>query len=337
MIMKVPRLRFNWTHSFIAFVVTITMAYGAEPVQNPVEVGSVRWGRDLDAALKKSADTGRPVLVLFQEIPGCAGCRTFGQTVLTSPLLVEAIEDEFLPVLVYNNRRSGMDKKLLDRFKEPAWNYQVVRFLNSEGRDIIARKDRIWSLGGIASRMIEALKAAHRPIPRYLETVAAEDRTKNHAVSAFAMHCFWTGEMELGKVDGVLSTEAGWTEGREVTRVVHDKEKITLQDLARKARNARCALKVYAPGKEANALKNFPTGQLDARYRKASPSDQKKQLAYWSAIQRLPGLTQMQKTKVNAFIRSDRSKALQWLSPRQRRALRTRKAGSAVEAEKRRR
>ena len=79
-------------------------AHGAEPEGNPVEVGLVRWGRDLDAALKRSAETGRPVLVLFQEIPGCAGCRAFGQNVLTSPLLVEAIEDEFLPVLVYNNR-----------------------------------------------------------------------------------------------------------------------------------------------------------------------------------------------------------------------------------------
>ena len=35
-----------------------------------IEVGKVKWGRDLDAALAKSKQTGRPVLVLFQEVPG---------------------------------------------------------------------------------------------------------------------------------------------------------------------------------------------------------------------------------------------------------------------------
>ena len=28
------------------------------------------WGRDLDTALENSANAGKPVLVLFQEIPG---------------------------------------------------------------------------------------------------------------------------------------------------------------------------------------------------------------------------------------------------------------------------
>ena len=321
----------------ITFIALAMTAHGAEPEGNPVEVGLVRWGRDLDAALKRSAETGRPVLVLFQEIPGCAGCRAFGQNVLTSPLLVEAIEDEFLPVLVYNNRRDGMDKKLLNRFKEPAWNYQVVRFLNARGSDLIPRKDRIWSLGGIASRMIEALKETNRPIPKYLEAVAAENKSKNHAVNAFAMHCFWTGEMELGKVEGVVTTEAGWIEGREVTRVVYDKEKITLQALAKKARDVRCALRVYLRGKEANALKGFTTGQLDGRYRKANSSDQKKQITRWKTIQGLPGLTEMQKTKLNAFIWSDRSEALEWLSPRQLRALKIAEPSAASDADKRRR
>lgn len=35
-----------------------------------VEVGKVKWGRDIDAALKESKKSGRPVLVLFQEVPG---------------------------------------------------------------------------------------------------------------------------------------------------------------------------------------------------------------------------------------------------------------------------
>lgn len=40
-------------------------------VQNQVEeLGQVNWGRDLDAAKAKSAQSGKPILVLFQEVPG---------------------------------------------------------------------------------------------------------------------------------------------------------------------------------------------------------------------------------------------------------------------------
>lgn len=146
--------------------------FGDETINIPIEAGNVRWGRDLDAALENSAKTGKPVLVLFQEIPGCSGVQKFGREVLTNPSLVEAIENEFLPVLVYNNRKGGMDEKHLKRFQEPAWNYQVIRFLDAEGRDVIPRKDRIWTTSGVASLMVDALKAANRAVPQHLNTLA---------------------------------------------------------------------------------------------------------------------------------------------------------------------
>lgn len=37
---------------------------------NPAELGRVEWSRDLDASIKRAAATGKPVLLLFQEIPG---------------------------------------------------------------------------------------------------------------------------------------------------------------------------------------------------------------------------------------------------------------------------
>ena len=141
-------------------------------MDNPIEAGNVRWGRDLDGALTNSARTGKPVLVLFQEIPGCSGVRKFGREVLTNPSLVKAIESEFYPVLVYNNRKGGPDEVYLRRFQEPARNYQVIRFLDGDARDIIPRKDRIWTTTGVASRMVEALNAAKRPVPDYLNALA---------------------------------------------------------------------------------------------------------------------------------------------------------------------
>ena len=41
-----------------------------ERVENPVELGLVHWGRKLEPALETSQRSGRPVLLLFQEIPG---------------------------------------------------------------------------------------------------------------------------------------------------------------------------------------------------------------------------------------------------------------------------
>lgn len=147
-------------------------AFGGQATDNPIEVGDVRWGRDLTAALEKSAETGKPVLVLFQEVPGCSGVRQFGGEVLTNPLVVQAIEDEFIPMLVYNNRSSGMDRQLLEQYREPAWNYQVIRFLDAEGKDVIPRKDRVWTTSGVAMRMIDALQAVDRAVPDYLRELA---------------------------------------------------------------------------------------------------------------------------------------------------------------------
>jgi hypothetical protein len=154
----------------MTFTIVLT-AFSGQTTENPIEVGDVQWGRDLEAALRNSANSGKPVLVLFQEVPGCSGVRKFGLEVLTNSSLVAAIENEFYPVLVYNNRKGGMDEQLLKRYSEPAWNYQVIRFLDAEGRDIIPRKDRIWTLSGVASRMIEALTVANRPVPEYLKAL----------------------------------------------------------------------------------------------------------------------------------------------------------------------
>ncbi len=147
-------------------------AIGDHTTDNPVEVGDVHWGRDFDGSLRRSAEEGKPVLVLFQEIPGCSGVRQFGREVLTNPELVRAIENEFIPVLVYNNRNTGIDREILERYQEPSWNFQVIRFLDARGKDVIPRKDRVWTTGAVAKRMIKALTAVDRPVPDYLKNLA---------------------------------------------------------------------------------------------------------------------------------------------------------------------
>ncbi len=304
-----------------------SVADGAELITSApkqrVEVGLVRWGRDLPAAQRASKESGKPILVLFQEVPGCAGCQKFGREVLSQPLIVDAIQNEFIPVLVYNNRSSGTDAQLLKRFKEPAWNYQVLRFLDSDAKDIIPRKDQVWTVSAVSNRLVEALDAAKRPTPKYLQSLVSSTTPRTQSMAAFAMHCFWTGEYELGKIDGVTATEAGWLDGREVTLVRYDTSELSLESLARQAAKVRCADKMYTPN--GKSIGQLAAGKLDKSYRTASASDQKRQLGNWSAWRKIPAINATQLTKLNAIGPRDQSAALAWLSPSQIAWLKSRK------------
>lgn len=90
-----------------------------------MELGKIQWGRDLDHALVAAQISGKPVFVLFQEVPGCQTCVSFGEQVLSHPLIVEVIETAFEPVFVYNNK-SGKHAEILRRYGEPAWNNPVA-------------------------------------------------------------------------------------------------------------------------------------------------------------------------------------------------------------------
>ena len=290
--------------------------------QKPVETGLVNWERDLDAAFETSNKTKRPVLVLFQEIPGCATCQRFGQGPLSHPLLVEAMEDLFVPVLIYNNKR-GKDSELLKRFREPSWNNPVMRFLNARGDDLIPRRDGVWTTQGIAERMAEALKNAGRPVPAYLK-LAIDEQAPRKQKAVFQMACYWTGEKGLGAIDGVLSTRAGWVGGHEVVEVEFDPAKVTYPTLAKTAFANRCANFSYATsdeqlkqGKTLGADRVRPLGRQTIR--DVRPSERKYYLGR-SPYAKLK-LSPLQQVKVNAAI-GNRTDPKRWLSPRQLAALR---------------
>jgi|UniRef100_A0A7S4GHZ2 hypothetical protein len=139
-------------------------------IVNPVELGDVAWHRDLDTALMASTQTGKPVFCLFQEIPGCSTCTGFGSNVLRNPALVRSIQTDFIPVAIHNNK-PGRDAQVLKRYGEPSWNNPVVRFLDGDGRDILPRRDGVWTAQGIASRMVEALCTMGLPVPEDVKRI----------------------------------------------------------------------------------------------------------------------------------------------------------------------
>jgi len=89
---------------------------------------------------------------------------------MTHPIIVDAAENAFVPLLIHNNQ-GGTDAKVLKKYGEPAWNFQVIRFLTKKGKDIIPRKDRINTINALATRMVKALEKAKQPVPSPLRTL----------------------------------------------------------------------------------------------------------------------------------------------------------------------
>lgn len=262
------------------------------------ELGTVAWQRDFARALAAAKQRQQPVFLLFQEIPGCATCTGFGKHVLSHPLLVEAIEDCFVPVVVRNNV-DGEERRIRERYDEPAWNNPVVRFVDGDGVDLLPRADGIWDAHGIARRMVAALEKAKRPVPGYLALALAETDPDTRT-AVFEMHCFWEGEAVLGALDGVVRTRAAFRSGAEVVEVTYQPAQITLAQLTERAQAKSCrpvgadGISLAKDGDQQHALGGTPFAKLE--------------------------LSPIQRTKVHSSLTLGRDGKV-WLTPRQLAAL----------------
>ena len=218
----------------------------AVPTQgNPEELGAIQWMRDLEAGRAEATRTGKPILILFQEVPGCSNCTRYGNTTLSHPLIVEAIESYFVPVCIYNNK-GGKDADALKRFQEPAWNNPVVRIVRSNYEDLVPRMANFNAPEQLVSGMRQALEAGRTPVPKYLQVLENEliARSSGLETATFTMYCFWSGEATFGQIEGVVETEAGFQEGREVVRVLYNPnavQKSTLEALTQPKDIKACA------------------------------------------------------------------------------------------------
>lgn len=54
-----------------AFLLLVFLVMGCRGEEKqPIELGTVKWSRDLSATLASSKESGKPVFLLFQEVPG---------------------------------------------------------------------------------------------------------------------------------------------------------------------------------------------------------------------------------------------------------------------------
>lgn len=255
----------------------------------------------------------------------------FGSGPLSHPLLVEAIEERFIPLLVFNNR-DGTDARLLQRFGEPAWNNPVVRFLDGRGGDVIPRRDSVWTGDALAARMLAALRAAGREVPRWLELATEELAATRPRRAVLAMHCFWEGEGVLGALDGVIATRAGFVGAEEVVEVVYDPAPARYEALVEAAQRLERPGSVYCADDEQLAVARRIAGdravRRDVEVRTAPDADRKRALRA-SPLWWVP-MTPLQQSRVNGALARGEDPT-PWLSPRQA-ALGRRLAEAAREA-----
>jgi hypothetical protein len=257
----------------------LAMVLAAQP-----ELGIVKWSRGFDAAAARAKAEHKPLLVLFDEVPGCSTVVGFGERVLSHPLVADAIEHELVGVFVSNNT-GGDDRRVLERFQEPPWNNPVLRLFSPEGKQL-ARLDTP-ALPEVARALAAALQQSGRAVPSYLQLLVDEQAaTARH--KDYAMGCFWEGESSLGKLPSVTGTQTGFVDGREAVRVWFGGDSIALDAAARS--------------------RGYAEVQGDFR---AAPSDDKHALQQGRL--RFVPMTPLQKTRLNA----SPGEAEQWLSPRQ--------------------
>ncbi len=225
---------------------------------------------------------------------------------LAQPRVVEILERDFIPVAIYNNA-GGYDQKILKQFNEQSWNYQVMRFLDADLKDLIPRKDKVWDVRGTLGRMAKALEVSKSSSQGSAKEGQSSDRAASNKIAAFAMYCFWTGEAKLGSLEGVVETEAGFYDGREVVVVKYDDREIDLLTLVAEAEKFECASAVYLPDladrklvKDKTRLRTVKNFDFSTGYRRAPESDQKRQLSRAKSMLQKLDLTPEQWTKLNS-------------------------------------
>ncbi len=283
---------------------------------NPEELGKVNWLRDYDKALEQSTIKNKPIIILFQEVPGCSTCKNYGNNILSHPFIVEIIESEFIPLVVYNNK-GGKDGEILKKYKEPAWNNPVVRIVNNRGADMVDRLSENYSLSGLLNVIIEAFDKEHKQIPKYIQLLKEEldvneGRLKESYVS---MYCFWTGEKVLAEIKGVAHTEAGYMGGKEVVKIKYNPDIVKYEDILCTAVAENCADITFTNDKMEQTATQFIIKKNAFAIKNYRPDNTQKYYLSNSKFKYLP-MTELQASKINSALGNQKS-ANEFLSPRQ--------------------
>jgi len=296
---------------------SITLSEFQDIKDAPLELGQVEWIRNFDEATAKANEQNKPLLVLFQEVPGCSTSSGYGENVLSHPLIVEAIETLFVGVAIYNNHK-GEDERVLNSFGEPSWNNPVVRIMTPERKELASRLSGDYTTPGLVRAMITALENYNKPVPRYLSLLAQELNANNGRSerAVFAMHCFWVGEGKLANINGVISTKPGFMGGYEVVELKFNPEIISFEDLVKRAKSNNVASNIFTENEVQSAVAKDIVGEGSVSPRSSFRADSKPKYYLSGTLYRYVPMTNLQIARVNASLGSLQSPD-SFLSPRQ--------------------
>lgn len=283
----------------------------------PVELGQVKWIRNFDEATLKAKQQNKPLLVLFQEVPGCSTSSGYGKNVLSHPQIVEAIETLFVPVAIYNNH-GGEDERILKSFGEPSWNNPVVRIITPDRKELVSRLNGDYTKAGLVRAMITALENDNKPVPQYL-SLLVQDLKANSGKSeraTFAMHCFWVGEGKLANINGVISSKPGFMGGHEVVELKYNPEIISYSDLVRKAKANNLARHIFTENSEQSSVAKDIVSESSVSPKSDFRADSRPKYYMSGTLYKYVPMTQTQIARVNAALGGLRSPNA-FLSPRQ--------------------
>jgi hypothetical protein len=293
------------------FLIYINLFLNEYVFSNDIELGRVNWLRDLKEAQLASRKNDKPILILFQEVPGCATCKNYGSNVLSHPLIVEAIETHFIPLCIHNNK-SGKDREALELFSEPSWNNPVVRIVDVNLKPIVDRINGNYSSFGLVTKINASLIKLGIAVPEYLNLL--EDEMKAHQSglqhATIGMYCFWSGEKTYGKMKGVVATKAGFINGAEVVEIQYNPYETNLQEIINTGKRNNCADKLYA-----NETMNMNSGIPVSKPGSFRIDPETKYYLYKSDYKYIP-MTELQAARANSLLAEGKS-CESVLSPRQ--------------------
>lgn len=281
--------------------------------QQPIELGKVDWLRDMDVAQQQAKEENKPIFLLFQEVPGCSTCQRYGKQVLSHPLIVEAIESCFVPLAIYNNK-GGKDREILDYYGEPTWNNPVVRIVDNNRKNLIPRLSGNYTPLAVVQSMLHVLENP----PAYLkllkdELLAEATGTKTTTLS---MYCFWSGELKIGAMEGVVATEPGFMHGREVVQVTYNPSITDYSDIVKQSRSVSCADEAFVHDSEQAKQAARILGEENVRKKGNFRFDKDRKYYLSKTHYRFVPMTSLQAIRANKLI-AERKSLEDILSPRQ--------------------
>lgn len=299
------------------FSLLLIMLFSVHSFAQHEELGQVGWLRDFDTALKQAENLDKPVFILFQEVPGCATCRNYGHNVMSHPLIVEAIESLFVPLAIFNNK-GGKDAVILKKYNEPSWNNPVVRIVDKKGENLVPRIAGNYEKLAVAQAMIYALQRRGKEVPAYLKLLEEELNSRNSGLETahLSMYCFWSGEKNIGGMQGVVETQAGFMNGAEVVRMSYDPKKTSLKTLVKNASQVNCASQVFTDDPEKAKVAETVLGNNKTQKEGKFRADKDPKYYLSRTFYRFVPMTQLQAARINSRIaKGQNPDAL--LSPRQ--------------------